>query len=760
MKNIFTLLICFFSLQSFAQKNTSFHVLENNDNYTLIDVNIGEIVKKEISISNSIAYKINLPNGNALLEKGAPDLDKISFSLQIPNTANTEFEIIDAAYYDITNIEIAPSKGKIYRHQNPNDFPYEKGSAYQNNSFYPNNLVSLFNPYILRDFRGQTVHIFPLQYNPISKTLRVYTNLKIKINYVGENFHNAILENDKQFLPSVFDGIYQNQFINFDFKNNQANKTTQNYTPLSQDGSMLVLLKANALNTMKPYIDWKNQKGIRVFVCNVDTISGGNNENTIYQTIKNYYNQHQILYTLIVGDNTEITPRNENWTDTFLLGPSDVGYGYISGNDHYPELIIGRFSGTNLDDIKTQVDRTLTYEKNQNTIGNWMRKQIAMGSEQGPGDKGQMDFEHLREIADSNINQYNYVDKNELYDGSHGGDDAAGDPIQQDFTNAFNNGVGLVNYCGHGSVVSFSTCGWGSPSDVNALSNYGKLPFIFSTACVNGYFINQDCLAENLLRARNSNGVAKGAIAVLMSTINQSWDPPMQGQDEMNAILRNARPNNLKNIYGCIAMNGCMSINDAYNTFIDPNGGNEITDTWTIFGDPSLVTYTKNEGTLSCTHASEIGNQETTFSVNCSQNDALIGLYFQEKFVASSRVVGGIATFTFPALIQLDSLFITATKQNFAPYFGYALVKNWPAGINDINYNNKLKLFPNPAFDILNLNITHEKIALIEIFDLKGALLLSKNNSNSILISSLADGNYFVKVKTEKGTSTSSFLKK
>ena len=44
------------------------------------------------------------------------------------------------------------------------------------------------------------------------------------------------------------------------------------------------------------------------------------------------------------------------------------------------------------------------------------------------------------------------------------------------------------------------------------------------------------CFAEKWLRATNSEGEPTGAIAALMSTINQSWNPPMLGQDEMNVI--------------------------------------------------------------------------------------------------------------------------------------------------------------------------------------------------------------------------------
>ena len=68
-------------------------------------------------------------------------------------------------------------------------------------------------------------------------------------------------------------------------------------------------------------------------------------------------------------------------------------------------------------------------------------------------------------------------------------------------------------------------------TDVNGLVNMGMYPFIWSVACVNGEFHIGTCFAETWLRATGANDVPTGAIAVLMSTVNQSWSPPMDGQD-------------------------------------------------------------------------------------------------------------------------------------------------------------------------------------------------------------------------------------
>lgn len=741
----------FFSNSIIAQKTTSFKVISNKSNETIVDINVGDIKQKNVVTPNGDAVKISIDKGTSLLEKGSPDLPKLSFSLIIPNEKNSSISVLESDYTEFQNVILAPSKGKIYRNEKPDLIPYTFNETYSKNEFYPNNISSLNQPFIIRDYRGQGVQVNPIQYNPITKVLRVYNHLKVKISYEGNSTINILL--NKEPINNVveeFDNIYSNQFLNY--------KTTSTlYSPLTQQGSMLILCPANYLPEIAPYNKWKQMKGIKTYLVNTDTVVGGMNENNIYELVKKYYNNHQIAYVTIVGDHSNIPTMMGLQKVPNLMGPSDNAYGYMSNADHYPEIIVGRFSGETKDEITTQVNRTLMYEKTPNTISNWVQNQVGISSDQGPGDDNQFDYEHICDIMDSNKNQYNYVNNQGYFDGTQTGcSDAAGSPAPSDLITEFNNGFGLLNYCGHGSSGAFSSCGF-SIWDVPSLNNNsGKWPFVFSTACVNGNFMFQTCLAETLLRAKDSTtGNPTGSIAVLMSTINQSWDPPMQGQDEMNAIMRGARTNNKKSTYGALVANGNMSVIDNYNTFADPQGGDEIADTWTIFGDPSVEVRTKHEGTLTCTYSGWIQQNTTDLYVGCNVDGATIGLYYKDKYWGSGNVISGSAHINFDALTDLDSLYVTATKQNYVPYLGSSIVVNYPATVQSLENNLNILVYPNPFINEVEI-ATKDKsiIQSIDILDMSGKIILSKNvNASSINFNTenLSRGFYIAHIKTDKG---------
>lgn len=753
MKKLLFFFVCL-PFISFGQEASNFTILEHTATFDIIKVKVGELQFFDIPTPNGIEKRVVLPNGSQLLEKAAPDLPKLAFSLIVPGQKDARVEILSSNYTDISNIEVAPSKGKMYRHLDPDDYPYLYGDRYQSDEFYPSQLSSFQKPYIMRDFRAQALHVFPVQYNPISKTIRKYDELILKVSYDQPAYQN-ILVRERAFPKAVnaeFNEIYKYQFLNYKTLGAQ-------YTPLAQTGSMLILCPSKYEPAMHDFIEWKERKGYKVFFELTDTITGGPSEANLKARVSEYYNQKQITYLLIVGDATDVLAQNSYWTTPGLWGPSDWAYAYQSGNDHYPEFMVGRFSADTLQDVITQVKRTLLYERQPNTSSTWMHKQVAIGSDQGPGDKGEFDHEHLRGIADSNKNFGNYVYNYEFFDGTHGGNDAPGGPPVESLRDAINDGVGLINYCGHGTTDMFVTSTFiGANEMANLTNSDGRWPVIFSTACINGNFVYARCLAENFLRAVDSLGNPKGAVAAIMSSINQSWDPPMEGQDEMNALLRHDRPGTYQTTFGAITSSGIMSTNDHYNTNIDPDGGNEIADTWVVFADPSLVVYTKDEGTLNCTHNATIGKGSDNFEIQCTQENTQIGLYYQGDFLASAVVQNGKAVFNFPAVQNLDTIFVTATKQNFMPYYGkVAVVNAAPFGVEDLALEN-IQIYPNPATDILNIKDVEQKVERVEILDISGKTILTTTNKN-VPVGHLPIGIYQLRLSLKNKVIVSKFSK-
>ncbi|MEI7594820.1 MAG: C25 family cysteine peptidase [Bacteroidota bacterium] len=653
----FTLSILIFTLfatQAFSSTWTALTSLQNktpivtvnkaSDFSTTVTYQISGFSQKSVVTPRGKASIIELDNATPLLKAGAPDLCKLTSSFIIPDGATMNINIDESEYTDFPNTEVAPSKGNLIRNVNPESVAFYYGASYLKDEFFPGKLAELRNPYTFRDFSGQTAVIYPFQYNPVKKILRVYT--KIKISIMASPSKKGIAKSPSK-IDKEFSDIYKRHFLNY---------STTRYSPTSEEGNMLIISYGSFMPSMEAFLNWKKQIGIATEIIDVSTIG---NAAAIKSYVANYYNTKGLKYLLLVGDAAQVP------SSSTTSGDSDNDYGYIVGNDHYPDIFVGRFSAENISDVQTQADRMINYEKNP-INSDWLSKGVCIGSTEGgngSGDDGEVDWLHQRNMRTDLLN-FTYSDVKELFDGTQtGGSDDAGDPNPTSVLNEVNKGTGIILYTGHGSDFSFVTSGF-SNTNMTSLTNVEKLPFIFSVACVNGNFVNQTCFAEGWLRA-TYNGRPVGAIGALMSTINQSWNPPMCAQDEMVDILTELQPNNIKRTFGGIAMNGCALMNDEY-----AQGGYDMTDTWTLFGDPSLMIRTDSAKTMAVTHQSTVPIGTTQLAINCNVEGARIALTMNNEILGTGIVSGGSTTISFTALSIIDTIHVTATAFNYIPYLG------------------------------------------------------------------------------------------
>jgi PKD repeat protein len=615
---------------------------------SVVNFSFGGFAMKEVQTPKGTAYSIRLGNSTPLLATGAPDLPKLTASLVIPDHGGMSAVILSSSYKDFPGIDIAPSKGIIFRNQDPSAVPYTYGKAYSTDKFYPGNVTDTREPFILRDFRGQTLVVQPFQYNPVTRTLRVFYEITVELRKTSATGLNTFdRPNSEIRVNREFSAMYSRQFLNFD---------NCSYVPLGEYGKILVICHDAFMPAMQPFVTWKNQCGFPTKM--VGTSVAGTTSAAIKSYIANYYNTNGISFVLLVGDNAQVPTDQE----AGLGGPSDNAFGFITGNDHFPEIFIGRFSAENIAQVQTQVQRSMDYEKNPSFLTNdWFTSVIGIGSDQGPGDDGEYDYQHIRNLQ-SQLLSYTYTWNPELFDGSQGGNDAPGNPTPALVSSAVNDGASLILYCGHGSETSWGTTGF-SNTNVNALTNQGKLPFVWSVACVNGAFMNTTCFAEAWLRA-SQGGQPTGAVAFLGSTINQSWNSPMDGQDEMVSILSETYPSNIKRTFAGLSINGCMKMIDSYGT-----DGQNMADTWTVFGDPTLMIRTDNPETMTVTHDAILVAGASTLAVICNVNGARATLSIGDSILCTMLVANNTAVLSFPPVTTPgDTARLTVTDYNHIPY--------------------------------------------------------------------------------------------
>jgi hypothetical protein len=291
-------------------------------------------------------------------------------------------------------------------------------------------------------------------------------------------------------------------------------------------------------------------------------------------------------YVVLMGDGTYDPKDNRNLGDYNNLSPylaavdnwlnetaADNRYVSISGDDIWPDIVLGRMPVSTLAEAETMVSKTITYEKTMQGA-DWNSHLVFVAGRQ-PDPKGAGNF---HDVSDELIQGYvpASYDVSRVYLGTiEGSTCATGGACQQQLVDLINSpGALLINYIGHAARDQWSE----DVLDLDAidlLTNSDRFPVMLPMTCLDGYFILPGgfvSLSEGLVRAAE-----RGAVA--------SWAPTGLGVAHGHDFLN-------KGFLEAVLLNGVRELGPAtyagkwrlYNAGVSL----EQIEEYTLFGDPAL----------------------------------------------------------------------------------------------------------------------------------------------------------------------------
>jgi hypothetical protein len=561
-KSLFVLFIALLGTwNAFAYDGYEVSFSQQSDSYQL-EFTPGDVSVSELTIDGQ-TYSVIMFEGSILTKRaGFAELPFIHSAVMLEADNNVDLQVTGGDYEDFQlAFPLLPSRGVIYRDQDPSTIPYVIDPKSLTNSWYPGDLATQTQAYILRDVRGTNVYVYPFQYNAQKNVLRVYKTVNVSL--VNNNTATVNPLEEHSTIVYEMDAIYASVFINY--QENRDDLT------IGEMGDILVICTDRDETAMDPYIQWKKEKGYNV---TKEVVAGGTNVNSLVQDAYNANND--LLYVQLVGDWADIK------CNTLSSGsPMDPQVGCVVGGDEVPDICVGRFSAENPAHVTTQVDKVINFEKLPDMGADWYKTATGIGSNQGPGDDGELDYEHLDVIFNDKLDPFTYETFNPIYDptGSIG-----------DVNAAVNGGTSVINYCGHGSPTSWGSTGF-SNSNVASLTNGDMTPWIVSVACNNGDFHTGTCFAEAWQRKDGG-----GSVMFLGASISQPWNPPMRGQDYFADMFTggydysaHAGQNGISTTEGRTTL-GAIIFNGLVLMTTESGGSSdwETAKTWNLFGDASM----------------------------------------------------------------------------------------------------------------------------------------------------------------------------
>jgi hypothetical protein len=284
------------------------------------------------------------------------------------------------------------------------------------------------------------------------------------------------------------------------------------------------------------------------------------------------------LYVLLVGDanidykdnfgtgNINYIPTHLFETDLLGQTPGDNWFVSVSGADILPDMFIGRFSVQTTSEVDGVVNKVLSYASTQPLAWTTNIQFVA--------DNG-LQFESLSDSLAANYLPPDYT-ADKVYMSQY----SSGSNANRDIKSNIGQGTLITNYTGHGSVYNWATENMLLKSDIATFNNFGKLAFITTLNCLNGFFPlplspgqppeDQTSLAEELLVQPEV-----GAIAVFAPTgLGFTSEHNMLSEELFNSIFNE----------GNITLGS--TVTEAKIRAFAMGASSDLVESFVLFGDP------------------------------------------------------------------------------------------------------------------------------------------------------------------------------
>ncbi|MCX6244337.1 MAG: C25 family cysteine peptidase [Bacteroidetes bacterium] len=767
-----------------------FNLVNSKSGSVEVVYSIPQFGLEEFSVNGQSLKNLNLPGAFLLNDEGMPNLPGQGRYIAMPQGAVAKLKIISQRTEVLHNVDICPAHN-IPAENDDRPLKYVKNpSVYSKNALYPSQPVKISGHEQIRGVDVVMLGITPFQYNPITKDLIVYRDIKIQIDFEGGNGHFG----DDAFRNRFWDPILDDALLNhaslpvIDYNNRLQSYSKKavtdecEYIIISPDGSDFVRWADSIAN-------FRNQQGILTHVFTLTDV-GGNTTTAIETFIDDAYNNWTIkpAACLLLGDygsdqqSNVISPLKTLAGETF---PSDHIYADVNADD-MAEIVFSRIVANNNAQLTTMCSKILNYERNPPMDTSYYQHPIT-----ALGWQTERWFQLCSEVVGGYFRTKmgkHPVRINAIYQGTPGsiwssasntnsvvsyfGPAGTGyipqTPAEMpccwnggnaaQVNAAIEDGSFMLQHRDHGMET-----GWGEPSynnnSVDALQNV-KPTFVMSINCLTGkYNLSYDCFAERFLK-HLYNGQNSGALGLVCpsevsySFVNDTFVWGMYDNmwpDFMPTYGTQPASRGVDPAFGMVAGKYFLKqSNWPYNT-----GDKKIT--YYLFhmhGDAFFRLFAELPQNLTVTHDAEIPEGATTFNITANDS-ADIALTVNNVIIATGLgSASGPVVITIPAQSAGTMVLVTVTKQNYLRYQDFVPVTN---GQLIANFSaSATNLCPGTSVNFTDVS-TGGATAWAWTFD--GGTPSTSADKNPVGIVYSAPGDYSVKLRVTRSTTSDSITK-
>ena len=485
-------------------------LVSDNDEGLILSYNSQNTRFEKISAAEGNFIRLRLPDHSFSSEPGKPQLPVLTRLIDYERAKNARIIITDVHTVRKSLEEfgehklIYPSQpGQTKNTQKQDDPLIIDKTVYNAKHAYLTDTVAIRKIGIMRGRSIASIEINPVIYNPSGKYVDIISSMNIRIIYSPGTRTAAPLKGTEDYY---FNDLFSKGLINYD-----ADDIIPGFS--LEPAGMIILSDSSLKKHLQPLVEWKTKKGLRVSELYIGEDGLERDFDDIKDSLNYIYNNSSAenpapTFLLIAGDlNYVPASKGTNYL-------TDMYYAEFDGDgDFIPDMFTGRLPAKDSIQLKAMIRKIIQYESFAfaDTIDHYRKAMALTGFDEAY--VTYMDG-HVNYAA-GYFNQNPYPTDSYIF--NHEMNDSIRNVRYDSVKMLIKEGIGFINYTGHGSATSWLGTGINS-SFPDQMTNESRYPLVISNACLTAKFNENNCLGSNMVRA-----IDKGALAFIGCTNDSYW---------------------------------------------------------------------------------------------------------------------------------------------------------------------------------------------------------------------------------------------
>ncbi|HRW21300.1 MAG TPA: C25 family cysteine peptidase, partial [Bacteroidales bacterium] len=578
-----------------------YNILQSNDTIVKFSVFIPGMFETSIDTFN----RVNIKEHTRLDSVGFPEIPIVSFLVAIPqcDSVNMQITILDSTQFSGYNIypapELVPDTTEGGAIALVEQFAYYR-AAYETDVLFPGYIGETLDKGAIRAQNVVRVLLYPVQFNPVKKTIKAYSDLQITLTF---NNPSGSINKD----IGIFNEVGGNTLINYesnglnasiscgaglensgswfyvDDVTSQKINSACDYLLITHDSLYFTEAGQKAIDSLAAHRAHFNGFDVAIITTSViddDIIPIGLPlKIKIFKLIENTYNSNnanhtydgKLAYLNLFGDayfddTTVCIPTDGEGYDVYFTQLTQTNGAY----DSYPDIMLGRCSVDTVTQVQNVVAKILNFNPNAYRIKNQCL--LYSGNDTKHYENINKEFVDIKSIFPGD--SIYFITPNNFDSIYYHPDWVLKKPYMlETVLDVYKKELSVFQYSGHGSSHDLGAHSF-RYEDLT-INHNDKFPFGYFNACLTGTFhLHDDCFCEKMLNQSTNRGMIAtvGANEVVGMNVNR-------GHSLINSLYYNS------SVIGSAYLETQFKVPSTVNNF-------------NLFGDPALNLFYENIDTL------------------------------------------------------------------------------------------------------------------------------------------------------------------